>query len=60
MPDGCVAIHFEMLTYLKYAPLSNRIDALPSNMIWGFQATSSFVFNNKILNRMSEITMLDS
>ncbi len=33
---GCVAIRFEMLAYLKYAPLSNRIDALPLNVIYNF------------------------
>ena len=29
MSDGCVAIRFKMLTYFVYAPLLNRIDALP-------------------------------
>jgi hypothetical protein len=27
--NGCVAIQFKMLTYCVYAPLLNRIDALP-------------------------------
>ncbi len=38
--EGSVAIGFEMLTYLKYAPLSKPIDALPSNTTWGFETTS--------------------
>jgi nitrogen fixation NifU-like protein len=33
---GCVANRFEMLTYLKYAPLSNRFDALPLNVSYYF------------------------
>jgi hypothetical protein len=37
--DGCVAIRLKMLTYSVYAPLLNRIDALPSNTIWGFETT---------------------
>jgi hypothetical protein len=39
MSDGCVAIRSKMLTYSVYAPLLNRIDALPSNTIWAFKAT---------------------
>jgi hypothetical protein len=35
--NGCVAIRFKMLTYLKYAPLSNRIDALPLNVSYNFK-----------------------
>jgi hypothetical protein len=38
--DGCVALRFEMLTYSVYAPLSNRIVALPSNTTWAFETTS--------------------
>ena len=37
---GCVAIWFKILTYLKYAPLSNRIDALPLNAIYNFETAS--------------------
>jgi len=35
-PNGCVAIQFKMLTYCVYAPLLNRIDALPLNVICYF------------------------
>jgi len=31
-PNGGVAIRFKMLTYYVYAPLLNRIDALPLNV----------------------------
>jgi hypothetical protein len=31
-PNGGVAIRFKMLTYCVYAPLLNRIDALPLNV----------------------------
>jgi hypothetical protein len=34
--NGYVAIQFKMLTYSVYAPLLNRIDALPLNMIYYF------------------------
>ncbi len=34
--NGCVAIRFKMLTYFVYAPLLNRIDALPLNVIYYF------------------------
>ncbi len=37
---GCVAIWFKILTYLKYAPLLNRIDALPLNAIYNFETAS--------------------
>ena len=55
--EGGVAIRFEMLTYLKYAPLSKRFDALPSNTTWGFKATSILFINNiknKIGNRQTK------
>ena len=36
-PNGCVAIRFKMLAYCRvYAPLLNRIDALPLNVIYYF------------------------
>ncbi len=34
--NGCVAIWFAMLTYEMYAPLTNKIDALPLNIIYYF------------------------
>ena len=34
--NGCVAIRSKMLTYYVYAPLLNRIDALPLNVIYNF------------------------
>ena len=34
--NGCVAIRFKMLTYYGYAPLINRIDALPLNVSYYF------------------------
>jgi len=34
--NGRVAIRFKMLTYCVYAPLLNRIDALPLNVIYYF------------------------
>ena len=39
--NGCVAIQFKMLTYYVYAPLLNRIDALPLNAIYNFEIASS-------------------
>ena len=41
MPEGCGSVRFIMLTYFVYAPLLNRIDALPSNIRWGFETTSN-------------------
>ena len=38
--NGCVAIRFKMLTYSVYAPLLNRIDALPLNTIYNFETAS--------------------
>jgi hypothetical protein len=38
--EDCVAIRSKMLTYFVYAPLLNRIDALPSNKIWGVKTNS--------------------
>jgi hypothetical protein len=38
---GCVAIRFRMLTYYIYAPLLNRIDALPLNAIYNFETASN-------------------
>ena len=35
-PNGCVAIRFKMLTYFVYAPLLNRIDALPLSVSYYF------------------------
>ena len=35
-PKGCVAIRFKMLAYSVYAPLLNRIDALPLNASYYF------------------------
>jgi hypothetical protein len=35
-PMGCVTIRFKMLTYSVYAPLLNRIDALPLDVIYYF------------------------
>ena len=37
---GRVAIRLKMLTYCVYAPLLIRIDALLSNLIWGFETIS--------------------
>ena len=34
--NGFVAIRFKMLTYYIYAPLSNRIGALPLSVIYYF------------------------
>jgi hypothetical protein len=34
--NGCVAIQFKILTYSMYAPLLNRIGALPLNVIYYF------------------------
>jgi hypothetical protein len=39
--NGCVAIRFKMLTYYVYAPLLNRIDALPLNAIYNFETAST-------------------
>ena len=47
--NGCVAIRFKMLTYFVYAPLLNRIDALPLNTIWGFKTIFIFLENYCIL-----------
>ena len=41
--NGCVAIRFKMLTYYVYAPLLNRIDALPLNVIYNFKIASNVV-----------------
>ena len=38
--DSCVAIRFKMLTNCVYAPLLNRIDALPLNAIYNFETAS--------------------
>ena len=35
-PKGCVAIRFKMLTYFVYAPLLNRIGAVPLNASYYF------------------------
>jgi hypothetical protein len=51
--DGGVAISFEMLTYYKYAPLSNKIDALPSNTTWGFKP----IFVLDIKNNLHKTTI---
>jgi hypothetical protein len=40
-PNGCVAIRFKMLTYSVYAPLLNRIDALPLDVSYIFEVASS-------------------
>ena len=40
-PKGCVAIRFKMLTYCVYAPLLNRIDALPLDVIHNFETDSN-------------------
>ena len=56
---GCVAIQFEMLTYLKYAPLPNRIDALPSNTTWGFETTSNYIQTGKPANLFLGGTFID-
>jgi hypothetical protein len=37
---GRVAIRFKMLTYCVYAPLLNRIDALPLNAIYNSETAS--------------------
>jgi len=39
--NGRVAIRFIMLTYYVYAPLLNRIDALPLNAIYNFETVSN-------------------
>ena len=47
--DGGVAISFEMLTYSKYAPLSNKIGALPSNTTWDFDTISNIPYSQKMI-----------
>jgi hypothetical protein len=41
-PNGCVAIRFKMLTYSVYAPLLNRIDALPLSVIYIFKTAFGY------------------
>jgi hypothetical protein len=41
--NGCVAISFAMLTYDVYAPLTNKIDALPLNVIYYFWDSFCFL-----------------
>ena len=43
--NGCVAIRFKMLTYCVYAPLLNRIDALPLNANYLFELASEKSFH---------------
>ena len=45
MPDGCVAIRFKMLTYLRVRCAFETNRALPSNMIWDFKANSTSLKN---------------
>jgi len=40
--NGCVAIRFKMLTYFVYAPLLNRIDALPLNVTYIFKKAFNY------------------
>ena len=49
MPIGCVAIRFKMLTYFVYAPLLNRIDALPLDIIYMLEIT--YANNENPINR---------
>ena len=54
---GCVAIQFKMLTYYIYAPLLNRIDALPLNAIYNFETYSIIlIFINLIRTYLNFIT----
>jgi hypothetical protein len=46
-PNGSVPIRFKMLTYFVYAPLLNRIDALPLNAIYNFETASSEFINKQ-------------
>jgi hypothetical protein len=43
MSDGCVAKRFKMLTYYRVRSAFKALHALPSNMIWAFQATSFYL-----------------
>jgi hypothetical protein len=45
MPDGCVAIRFKMLTYLRVRSAFETNRALPSNIIWDFKANSKSLKN---------------
>ena len=45
MPDGCVAIRFKMLTYLRVRSAFEPNRALPSDIIWGFKANSKSLKN---------------
>ena len=38
--NGCVAPRIEILTYLRVRSVFNSRDALPLNLIWGFETTS--------------------
>jgi hypothetical protein len=39
-PDGCVVPQIEILTYLRVRSVFNSWDALPLNLIRGFETTS--------------------
>jgi hypothetical protein len=39
-PNGCVVPQIEILTYYRVRSVFNLRDALPLNLIWGFETTS--------------------
>ena len=41
-PNGCSAIRFKIFTCSVYAPLLNRIDALPLNVSYILEAASTY------------------
>ena len=56
--NGRVAIRFKMLTYYVYAPLLNRIDALPLNTTYNFETAS--ICNQIDINHSSNMDLIRS
>jgi len=45
--NGCVVPPIEILTYLRVRSDFNWQDALPLNLIWGFETTSVKILNSE-------------
>jgi hypothetical protein len=49
--NGCVVPRIEMLTYSRVRSAFNSRNALPLNLIWDFEPTSSQFFSRILLNQ---------
>ena len=56
-PNGCVVPRIEMLTYLRIRSASNTRDALPLNLIWGFEATFRLISDGSQTTKLISSSM---